>query len=261
MRRWGLGGLAIFVFALGACDGCTGCGDEDVVAEVLEVSGTVDRDWADRLEEWETAEAGAELSVGDGLRTGGGDSGARIELSDGGHMRLESETLVRFLESPPDRKGPGLDVATGEAVLEAGGSDLSFFTSIGGAVLEAGGSMRLLAEEGGLRYEVAIGRAQLEGTEGGPTTLTEGESMLVDIGGAILEGGEEEEPEDARHGSASHRGRHAGRARRGQRPGAGRTGARAGRAPVGTPRGGRDDHPGGQHGPGSGTRFGGADPG
>lgn len=170
---------------VGACESC-GCGGETGVAELVHRDGTVDRDHDEAREAWETADLGARFDVGDGLRTGD-DSEARAALARGGGLRLESRTLVRFLDARPDTPGPGLTVLTGAAELEAGEQGVTFETQIGLARLQAGTRVRLQAVEGGTRFEVLIGQARLDTGREQLDLTADDEAITVSIGGALLD--------------------------------------------------------------------------
>ncbi len=183
MPLWGATVVAVLAVASSACDGCAGCSGE-AVAELVDRSGSVDRDEAAPPGEWSVADVGATFAIGDGLRTGAG-SEARLTLIGGAGLDVEPDTVIRFLGSMPESPLPGLEVETGAAVLESaeGGS---LRTSIGAALLEPGTRLRLSASEGGTRYEVLVGRAEIEHSDG-TTQLGSGGGLLVEVGGAIVE--------------------------------------------------------------------------
>src|SRR5262249_31365831 len=106
----------------------------DVIAVLKARTGQAERDSGKSVGQWRPAEPAAEFFVGDGVRTGK-DGAAALELSDKSALRLESNTLVRFLDRPSDRKRQRVDVEMGEAVLEAGIEPVSLETDIGVAVL------------------------------------------------------------------------------------------------------------------------------
>ena len=102
----------------------------------------------------------------DGLRTGE-QATAQVRLTRGAGLRLESSTLVRFLPRRPDAPaGPGVEVLTGAAVLEAGADGFDLITQIGLARLDPGSRVRLEAMEDGIRFDVLIGAARLETADG-----------------------------------------------------------------------------------------------
>lgn len=135
------------------------CGGSDSVAELVSAHGTVERDFADRLEQWSGADPGALFAIGDGARTRTSAT-AELRVRGGGLLRLEEDTTVRFLRHPG--AGAGLEVTTGEAVLEASDESLGLVTRFGEAQLEPRARVRLRAEGDGLSIAVLFGRAILE---------------------------------------------------------------------------------------------------
>lgn len=190
LAAWVLG------ISLHGCDGCTGCGEEAAVAELVALEGEVTRDWANSRERWQDAEVGAQFAFGDGVRTGESATAA-LSLTGGSNLDVEPSTVIRFLSSMPNQQTPGVDVETGSAILEAGDDRVSVRTQVGSAVLEAGTRMRLAAGEDGLRYEVLVGRAEIEHEGADARQLGEGEELLVSVGGAVLEDDVPEEEPDA----------------------------------------------------------------
>lgn len=173
--------LAAVALAGGACDGCSACGGP-AIAELVEADGEVHRDFSNRQRQWQRAEVGADFSFGDGVRTGA-SSNARVRLSGGADLKLVPETVIRFLDRAPgqDQHAAGIDVETGEAIVEAGQQDLRLLTQVGLAIIESGSRIHLTRETGGLRYEVEIGSAMVE-DRGNETELGPGSEILVSIG-------------------------------------------------------------------------------
>ncbi len=174
--------VALFACALGACDSCSG---EASVAELVSTRGAVQRDHAASVASWSAAEVGARFAIGDGVRT---RTSARAELAlgrSGARLRLEEDTTVRFLRHPGT--GAALEVATGEAVLEAGDEELALNTRLGDAVLDARSRVRLRASGDGMDLSVLFGRAVLE-----DRTLEAGGELSVRFGEAALDPAPEE---------------------------------------------------------------------
>jgi ferric-dicitrate binding protein FerR (iron transport regulator) len=158
----------------------------DAVAMLTAKTGQTDRDTGKTVGAWRAADLSAEFFVGDGVRTGK-ESTATLTLSDRSALRLESSTLIRFLDRPSPKSPQRVDLQMGEAVLEAGGSDVILDTDIGVAVLGRGGKMSLKKVDGGTRYEVTVGKARFEGKDGEKTDVAAGESVVIGIGAAKLE--------------------------------------------------------------------------
>ncbi|MCC6874482.1 MAG: hypothetical protein IT378_09285, partial [Sandaracinaceae bacterium] len=170
-------GRALFALLLAACD----CGSGDHVAELTRKDGSVSRDHAERRESWQAAEPGARFRIGDAVRTA---PAATAELSlgaRGAKLRLRERTTVRFLRHP--QSGAGIEVATGEAEIEAGDQALAVTTQFGDAILDANTRARLTAAGGGrLRLAVEFGRAVLDEHE-----VRRGDDLTVAVGGAIVD--------------------------------------------------------------------------
>lgn len=185
MRRGPVWLLAALT-CVGACESCCDAAPAHLAILEIREGPDVDRDHDARRLEWERASPGATFELGDGVRTGR-DSGARVGLTRGGGLHLDSETLVRFLPTRPDVDGPGVSVETGSAALVSGPDEVVFETQVGVARLSPGGRVRLTAVDGGLRFEVTIGRAELE-TAGGPVSLAaDDDALVVTLGGAVIE--------------------------------------------------------------------------
>jgi hypothetical protein len=161
-------------------------GKDDTVAVLTAKTGQAERDSRASLGAWRTAEPASEFFVGDGVKTGKAST-ARLELSDKSLLRLESNTLIRFLEHPSGPKRQRVDVQMGEAVLEAGTEPISLETDIGVAVLTPGSKMSLTRAGEKTRYEVVVGLARFESKDGEKTEVKAGDSVVIGIGAAKLE--------------------------------------------------------------------------
>lgn len=168
------------------CDGGCGCGDDGALAELDEAKGSVERDTAAEKAQWEPAELESVFRAGEGLKTGDG-SEALLTLTAGGKVRVGAETIIRFRNEAPGSKAQGLDVEMGDALLLAGEEPLTLATEVGTAVIEAGGAMRISRQPDGLAFTVTVGRARIERDETGAESLSEGESIEIDVGAAVVE--------------------------------------------------------------------------
>ena len=161
------------------------CSDANVVAELLEFDGTIQRDWADKLDQWQGAEEGEKFQLGDGVKSGD-KSTATLKLHGNALLKLTPKTMVRFLtEATPAHLG--MDVMLGEATLETTDQGLRIASSIGAVVIEPGSQLRMSKSERGVRFEIAVGRARVESTDGKSTDLGAGKGIEVGVGGAVLE--------------------------------------------------------------------------
>src|SRR5690606_28915072 len=141
-------------------------------------------DHAEAVGRWEAAANGAELFMGDGLRTGT-SSGALLRVTGAGALTLEEETTVRCLESAPGEEAGRVSVETGEVQAEAGEVTCALETTIGTALVEPGTRLRVQSNDDGTRIEVEIGRAELV-REGVTHELEAGRGLEVEIGSAEI---------------------------------------------------------------------------
>jgi len=174
--------LGLLLFGASACSRCD---RSKALATLLEKSGTVERDRAASVGTWTTAEIDAEFAVGDGVRTQRGAS-ARLELDDGSSLRAESDTLIRFLDAPPNSGEQRLSLEMGEALLETADRPTKLRTDLGLAIVEPGTRIRLRKTDTGIRYEVSVGLARFEQSNGERVELSKGKTLLVEIGSAAL---------------------------------------------------------------------------
>jgi hypothetical protein len=175
--------LLVALLCAGACR--SGCGRSAALAQLEKAEGTVDRDHAAKLQVWTRAPIGAEFFEGDAIRTAIRAS-AVVRLDDGSRAALQAETIVRFLSTKPGSGEHGLDVVAGEAVIEVGSDGMKLRTSVGLASLDSNTRIRLAKTTRGVRYEVLVGKARVD-TTNGPRELTRGSSIEVGLGDAILD--------------------------------------------------------------------------
>ena len=182
-RPWGRGwaaGVAALVVALG-------CGGKhDHVAKLIEAAQAVDRAEAAKPGAWRGAAVGDRFNLGDAVRTGPTAS-ARLELAGGGRLRMGKSTVIRFAASASGQAPFQLGVDTGEAEIEAGDGGARF--EAGGRVtkMQKGSRLRIAAGDAGLRFDVIVGSAELEGGGEDPVALGSGQGIVIAVGGAVLE--------------------------------------------------------------------------
>jgi hypothetical protein len=185
-RRRGVGPiLAALLCCLAVLNGCQRCQGQTALATLLGKSGPVVRDEARQQNHWQVAKVGAEFQVGDAVRTEVGAS-ADLALDDGSVLRLQAETLVRFLDRKPGSDEQAVDLLTGVATLEAGGGGTQLRTTLGNARLSAGGRLVLRRGDGSLVYKVLVGAAHLE-SAAGTMDVTAGQEVTISLGSAELE--------------------------------------------------------------------------
>jgi hypothetical protein len=180
-RSW----LWLAMLSLLVASGCR-CSGSDVIGTVSEVQGAVARDELADVGTFLPAAPGAELHLGEAVKTGSASS-AGISLDDGGHIRLRDNTLLRFLAAPPGQVAArALEVETGTAELEAGANRLLLSTRVGLAQLEASTRLRIAPRAEGLSFTVLVGLARFE-TVAGSRDVGAGGEVLITIGGAVLD--------------------------------------------------------------------------
>jgi hypothetical protein len=109
-----------------------------------------------------------------------------VQLDDGSRAALTADTIVRFLGTAPGSGERGLDVVSGEATLEVGSNGMKLRTSVGLASLESNARVRLGKTARGVRFQVLVGRAEVD-TADGPRSVTPGTSIEIGVGTAVLD--------------------------------------------------------------------------
>lgn len=168
----------LVVLTVSSCRG--GCAGQrsDVLAILLAARGSVERDVAARVGSWTPAAPESEFRVGDAVRTRESAS-AELELDDRSRVKLEPNTTLRFLATPPGAEDHhGLDVLAGEAVLEVGDRPSTWHTGGTVARLEAGARVKLKRSERGVELEVLLGDARIDTTDG-PVSLRRGGTLTL----------------------------------------------------------------------------------
>jgi hypothetical protein len=94
---------------------------------------------------------------------------------------------LRFLlQNAGEHEILGIDVQSGEAVIQVGKSDLALRTHIGRATLLAGSEVVLTREGEALAFAVRVGRLEFEDAQGRPHALLQGDQLRLGIGMAEL---------------------------------------------------------------------------
>jgi len=151
------------------------CASKPPLGTLFEKRGDVERDFASRLQQWQTAEVGAELQMGDGLQTLT-DATALLTLDDGSRLSLEPNTVVRFANTPPGPHVLDLEVEVGSASLLVDRDALSLRSAGGRARLQPRSRILLAPSSVGLRFVVQVGQAVL----GDDEVLGAGQGIVVD---------------------------------------------------------------------------------
>ena len=191
--------LLLFCLPFSGCEGC-GCEDSAIIARLVGQSGVVERDFSTQIGQWEAASIGATFVMGDGVRAKDG-SGAVLRLTEGSELHLKEKTQIRFLASEDNINARGIDVETGEAEIVVGDAEFELMTKVGRAVMAKNSRVRISKSKGGVNFEVQIGNASFETTDGSETLLQEGDRIEVGIGTAtVVKIGEQELEQDTEEG-------------------------------------------------------------
>lgn len=177
--------LLWFAFMLGACG--KSCGERPL-AELLEARGEVTRDYRGSELQWAPAQVGSAFSFGDALRTAKG-SLAEVRVGKSGRVRVDSETIVRFLDhvAPSGEPSSELQVTQGSATVEATEAQLTLRTRTGTALLEPGTKVLLQPAEQVDTYRVLVGSATFHQADGQAIEVQAGHSIAIGIGLAVLD--------------------------------------------------------------------------
>jgi len=164
--------------------GCGSCGSSDRIAELVALSGTVEREDAPSPDtNWQGTSTGDGFVIGEAVRTKA-QSSARLTFTSGGALRMQPSTAIRF-RSRGQRGGWRVAMDMGEAELEAGAGGLQLETLLGIATVEPGTTVRVNRDRN-MRIEVVVGSATIEGN-GGRERIEQGQGIVVDVGGAVIE--------------------------------------------------------------------------
>lgn len=185
--RWLIAHLAIvaMVFCHLGCEGC-GCNDSDVIAELVESSGDVRRDWSARKEQWTPVGEIERFSFGDGVRTQTSSS-AFLKLNGGSRLLLKEKTQIRFqtkLDRPDAQK---IVVEQGEAEIQVGDAAMELTTELGTARLEPHSKIALKRSDDGLGYRVLVGQARFFSGSDDAEIADAGEGLFIRFGSGVLE--------------------------------------------------------------------------
>jgi hypothetical protein len=180
---------ALCLSSLGGPCAAFGCrrGDEvDKVAELVDLRGSVVRDFAAHPNDWKPAAIDQVLSIGDGVHTAS-ESSARVRFFGGGTLKLGGDTLIRFLLRGDADKGQRVSIETGLAEIEPAGDSLLFETRFGHLIIERGSTVRVTTEGDRIRFQVLVGGAVFERDGGGSVIARPGDTFAVDMGSIVIE--------------------------------------------------------------------------
>lgn len=177
---------SVLLLWLGCGGQSCGCSGGKILAQLTNVEGAVQRDFAKEILAWTPAEVGAQFRLGDGVRAPL-DASAELKLIDGSIAKLYPGALLRFMKAGSSSGGYGIDVQAGEAELVVGSRPLHLTTHLGDAQLVPGTRLRLRRlDNGNIVFTVQLGLARLRPVDGEPVEIGVGQSLEVTIGMAII---------------------------------------------------------------------------
>lgn len=176
--------FALIALLLSSCDGF-GCSPTGIVAELTIKSGTVERDFAKKMNHWQNAPVHATFVTNDGIRTHA-RSTAELVLQEGSLVVMKPKTQLRFANAVPAQNKYGVVVEEGSAEIDANSNDLQIETGIGLATLKKGSNLKLSSTGAELSIEVSIGGAHFISSTGEVFDLNGGDEILLSIGTAKL---------------------------------------------------------------------------
>lgn len=178
-RTWKVIAAALFFAAL-ALVGYRWALKGDALATLVELTGTLERDTAQSVGQWQPAVQKDTFYEGDGARTEP-SSEAHFALSRGAHLRLAASSLVRFhrrASNAPLR----VDVEMGEVDVQTGAGSLTLESEFGPIVLEGRSSVKLGRKGVQLNVEVEVGSIQLT-----QRAVAAGERVVLELGGIAVD--------------------------------------------------------------------------
>jgi hypothetical protein len=168
---------SLVLLAFLALAGCKGCSHATPIAEVVQLTGGVSRDFAAQPGAFTPAATGATFAIGDGLRTDLGAQ-ARLKLRGGGALDVREDTLLRFLADTPSA-AKRVSLETGTAEIEMGAEGLEFETRFGTARIDPGAHVRLTSDGKQTRFDVLVGSAVVDTEDATSESLHAGQSLDV----------------------------------------------------------------------------------
>jgi hypothetical protein len=155
--------VALALLAFVACAGKL-C-DDSYLAELSSYQGDVQRDQARAIGSWSEVSRGDRFRVGDGLRTGTRGS-AELSLSSDGVALVEANTVLRFLDRDPREGDRRLSLEQGVVRVEAGGDELDVRTPGAHARVAENSTVRIVALDRDVRFDVLVGRVAIQDDSG-----------------------------------------------------------------------------------------------
>lgn len=170
-----------------ACDGqgC-GCGGDGRVAELVSMTERVERDFAASVGQWQPAEQGAGLAMGDGIRTSE-RAEARLRLLPRGQLLVRPSTTMRFQTQAPEQPASAdFDIEMGSVEVDSSEAELSVSTPAGVTRVLRGSRVRIRSDAEGVQVQVLVGRVRVEDDDK-PRIVEAGETIQLAVGPVTIE--------------------------------------------------------------------------
>ena len=178
-------GYLVCILLIGVLGGCNKCGgDSQSIAKLARLNGSVEHNKRDKSS-WDPSKVGVEFRFGDGIRTHI-NSTARLAITGGTSLEMEESTTIRFGASTVEDASYAINIEAGEAQIVGGRGGSNVQLDVGLARLSSNGRLRIRPQGGTLEVNVMVGSATIDSRKE-LITLNEGDSVIVDVGGSIVE--------------------------------------------------------------------------
>ncbi len=155
LRAWWL----LLSLSLLACGKGCSCGDA-WLAQLESFKDEVQRDEARAVGTWSEVANGERFHIGDGLRTGR-QGNAQLSLAGGGTALVESNTVLRFVDTDPRGKSR-FDLEAGTVRIDSGQYDIDIETPRGIARMSKGSSVRVQSDDDSTQFDVLVGQVAID---------------------------------------------------------------------------------------------------
>lgn len=182
LARRGSARAAVLALAVLACGGDD---QRNRIAQLSEAGAPVDR-MVGREAPWQPAAIGQWFALGDAARTGPG-GGARLRFAGGAGLKMAPGTVVRFAARRSKSASVGIEVETGESVIEADDRGAVFDLAFGAAQIAGGGQLRVTASGDAQRFEVLVGTVMVQKGNQPEIELGVGAIVSVEVGAVSIQ--------------------------------------------------------------------------
>jgi ferric-dicitrate binding protein FerR (iron transport regulator) len=173
------------------------CRESETIAEILECSGDVRRDWFDRQGQWTSVSGSEKFVIGDGLRTQESAS-AVLKLDKSSLLHVKEKTQIRFRSEIARPNARKVVVEKGEVEFRLGEASMDLITDLGVAKLEPNSKIAVKRTDEGVSYRVLVGRASFDSGDVEPKIVGPGDDFLIRFGTALLEVPDEKDTSSAK---------------------------------------------------------------